>query len=267
MSAAGLSLRSAGLVGRVGVSSGPGSVPPPEAGYNLWLAPESHMYSDEAGTTLATPGGEVKYWEDLSGSGNHLLYRSGIINCIQGPKLDSSLNGWRTLLFGGTAQQSTGLITQSNVSCATGGFAVFFVSRFLVTSGQQDYGNIFGYNGQNWLLRANGSGSQMFFYNSSTGAIIQDWASGGEAWKVFGFRFNKVGSDDWLWRDGIPVLNCYELPNDVVPGLITLGHRQDDVYGSHLSGSIAEVIFYPFPMGSEGMEAVCNYLKGKYGIA
>jgi hypothetical protein len=257
----------------VPTSAGSSSAPP-VAGYVLWLAPESAMYQDRNAVTASTDGSIVKYWQDLSGFGNHAIQTAS-----GAPGSDvyvtGSLNGRRTLKFGQDQnaafgqRQRTGLLTPE-VSLGTDGVTVFFVaSAFNPPDPEvaEPYGNFFGYRNFNYLIRKNNSAFQLLTYNNSSGVGVTDpTAFGTGSFHTWAWRFDDSLNEQRVWRSGSSVVSGTDNGTTSSLGKIAVGYREDDAVNSHMSGYMAEMIVYPGGLSDSDVALVNAYLQNKYNV-
>jgi hypothetical protein len=269
MRASGLSLRSVALLGR----ATPSSSAPPVAGYTLWAAPESRMYSDTGATSLVTANNsEVRYWEDLSGAGNHLKFSPGGGHPAAGPIIKTGqLNGLRALRFGENAtpgQVKTGLITDSNVALS-GGITIFLVGGLRSPiSAAEEARTFVGYQNFDILLRQQPSTINNFSaYHNSSGTTIGSAVDRGNTDYLQTLRFDDAGNQFRLWVNGTQAATAADAGATPSGGRIAVGYRQDDAINSHLtSGNISEVLIYPSALSDGNRALVETFLIAKYAL-
>lgn len=252
---------------------------PPVTGYAMWLAPESSIYSDTAGSTPAVSDGEVRYWQDLSGNGNHALFTLGGQNCNRGPRYGTAtLNGKRLLRFGDAASYAdanqgvrTGLITAGNVPL-TGGITVFWVGYPFTVAPRENGGTWVGYNSIEFLMRDGqgvpGSAAGRFesYHNSSGAQLHYATPITDDVPRVFTFRFDDSLNEMRFFIGGTSVASQADAGATPASGRITVGYRQDDLLNSHAQAAVAELIAYSTPLSNANVSSVASYLAAKYSI-
>jgi hypothetical protein len=247
---------------------------PPVSGYVLWLAPESSIYQDRNAVTASTNGSIVKYWQDLSGFGNHAIHTAS-----NGPPSDvictGSLNGQRILKFGQDQnaafgqRQRTGLLTPQ-VDLGSDGVTVFFVASFLNPPDPEIaeiYGAFFGYHNFDYLVRKNNTAWQVVTYNNASGVAITDPVDvGSSSFQAWSWRFDASLNEQRLWRSGSSVVSGTDNGNTASLGKIAVGYREDDAVNSHMCGYMAEMIVYQGGLSDSDVGLVNAYLQNKYNV-
>lgn len=246
---------------------------PPVPGYSLWYAPESKIFSGSNQTPPAVQGGEVRFWEDLSGNNNNAL-----LHAPKGPQwITTTLNGKRLLRFGdvitssatgpGTENRS-GLLSTSSVAL-TGGLTVFVVGSFRQPDQglPESYQTFIGYHNYDYIVRENNQTRQVSGFNGTSNLDVTDpYVMPNDNYQIFAYRFSDALNEQRLWRSGSSVASGAETSGMGVNGKIAIGHREDDGITSHLSGDIAEIVFYPTPLVDSDVDLVNAYLRAKYKV-
>lgn len=239
---------------------------PPVAGYELWLAPESAFFSDEAATIPAESGGEVRFWRDLSGNNYHAVYPgSGL-----GPKFFPAVVGGKSALrFGDPTDAltlATGLLAPADSHAER---TLFVVSRYTVTGDGFVDGRVqtvASYGSTSIRLRKTVGGPTL--YGSSPSTILDATpATDGNAFQVFAGR--NTATDFSIWRAGVMANSGAHVPTaPTAPNSkVALGFLWPNFLNSQrLTGDIAEVLFYPSALTDGEMLSISNYLKQKYNL-
>ncbi len=272
MTKAALGLFNPGFLGR----TGSGLVTPPVAGYSMWLAPESPVFSDVGGTTPATANQEVRYWTDLSGAGNHVKYSAGGAALLVqgGVHIASAVNSLRAIRFGeisgGGVAVNTGLITDGNVPLS-GGLTVFCVGAYRnpASGGTPNGRTVLGYNSIEFLLRENPAVPRNpSAYHNSSG--VQITASGGQIAAGTYFqqtcRFDDAANVLRLWRSSAQIATSADAGATPASGRINIGYTFSLAGNGSYQGDIAELIFYSSALSDGDRALVEAYLITKYAL-
>jgi hypothetical protein len=243
---------------------------PPIPGYVLWLAPESEMATDAAGTSVVTAeDSQIEFWQDLSGNENHAVMEQGI--GLAGPLIKTAaLNGLRGLRFGeapGGSQFRTGLLTGSNVDLVNG-ITIFCVGGFRSPpSGAEQSAQFVAHGDTDFLLRASPFVTNEFSaYHESGGTQIISGVNRGYSDYLQTLRFDDAGNTLTLWVNGAVAASSPDgglLPPN---GPVAIGYRTDTGVQCHLNGQIYEVIVYPTALSDSDRAAVETYLTEKYAL-
>lgn len=256
----------------------------PVSGAALWLDGSrwDTLYTTDTGSTnVATNGGAIGRWEDLSGNARHGKARgvnNTTYNSAQRPTWNSpnnGINGLGTLSFNGTNQWLAADSTEAWNMVFSGDYTIDLWAKFPNNTAQQDlFGQDTGGGQQpKWILGLNnpgvaGSGVLGFLYNISTvGNYVfgVNWTpTNNVAYRITVTRF---GNDTKFFINGLQQGATQTSANR--PRLTTgikLAIGQDGENYKFTNGQIGEAVFYPFAYGVSDFSAMATYSSQKWGV-
>ncbi len=249
---------------------------PPVAGYKVWVAPESDKFSDVAGTIPATDDGEIRYWEDLSGNGNHLKFNAGNTSSSGGPSNGPDLlNGQRAVVFGDAPyiaapnQNRTALVTDNiGTLIPAGGVTAFVVSAFRDPSvgTAEAEGICFNLREARIALAQDVTDKRWVTYRRGLPATpCVDPVVVGTAFNIMALRFDSVAQEMILYRGGVAVDSQTDASANF-SGRVGIGFHTVLGDNRHFSGSVAEMIVYPYALTDDEVALVHEYLTQKHNL-
>lgn len=230
---------------------------PPVAGYVLLLSPDSDKYRNSDGTEPALPGQEVRYCQDLSGFGNHVVFEDSML-ADSGPLYGTgNLNGLPTLEFGAR----TGLLSTTN-QALTSGILAFVVVR---PEASEADATVFGFNSDRVLLRRDGSSDTWETFKGISGNSVAALSTSPNGqFEILAVRM--TAAQVRIYVAAALSNSATDLTAIVSSGKFAIGFREDDAATSHLTGGVVEVIVYPTVLSGGDQDAVMSYLQSKYNL-
>lgn len=198
--------------------------------------------------------GQVSYWMDRSGSGNHasqttLAKRPSYISAGQ--------NGKPVLSFDGVDDF---LALTSALSVNASDYTIFFVYSPTNMSGTLEY--LLGASEQHICHLTNTSG-KVGLYND--GAFI-DVANAVSGYQVLAYSLNSTDTSGQLFRNGIQIGSDFAYVADDFPSPTHLMANNAGT-GYFTEGEIAEIVVYPRALSETQRKAVEYIFKNKWGIS
>ena len=244
----------------------------PATGNVLWLKADAAVYSDAAGTTLATNGQSAAQWNDQSGNLAHAICSplasrpTFVTNVINGkPVLRFSNHYLQTPNIDLSATDKTDMyVVYKSVAPNT--------NWEIVAEHGADYNSIVGFN-----LLENTQGqtySGMFAGMSGGGYNHKDYPFKANEFKIVNTSFDKAAAANAKvnLRINAKDIVLYDQPNAASSGNFAnnplyIGNRGNAVGTYPLSGDIAEIILYNRKLTPAEKLTIETYLNTKYNIS
>jgi len=246
---------------------------PPVTGFTLWVSPDSLVYTNAFATgNVAVAGSSyssiIRYWEDLSGNGNHLTNLSESAPVYS----TNTLNGKRVVRFGyGVISVPTlrTYLMRLPLTLGSNGNTVFLVAaKIAPASAEGDNVDFVSYAGPQGL-RKDRSLNQLTAYNDTSGSYVS-YSTINPGLGVFwagGYRFNNAANTRaviFATNSGIVASGTDNWVGNATTNF-TLGYRFNQA-NTELAGEIAEVIAYNSALTDLQCSNVVFWLKNKYGL-
>jgi hypothetical protein len=250
-----------------------GSAQPPVSGAVIWVTPDSLVYTNAFATgNVAVAGGSgvaslIRYWEDMSGNGNHLTNLDNFC-----PRYSTNtLNGKRLVRFGygETAPAIRTYLQRLPVSLGSAGNTVFVVAAKIAPAAAEGNNVDFVSYGGPQGFRKDVALNQLTAYNDNSGSYIS-YSTINFGLGVFwagGYRFDNAGNTRAVLmatNSGIVASGADSWAGNANTNF-TVGYRFN-VPNTELAGEVAEVIAYGSALTDLQCSNVVFWLRAKYSI-
>lgn len=237
----------------------------------FWFAADSGVYSDTAGTTLATDGQGCANWADLSSNGFTVTQSTGAQRPIY---TTGSINSLPALVF--TSASSQFLANTATALQFSNPYTCFFVcslnwddnTNFRTICASGDYAGGAGVN-----VLVGGSADDYsaksviaFGLGATSGVAPRTTAAHGQSgtgWRIVDIN---NGSKGQVFINGVSITKQISSAGfPVGRNGLYLG-KSGSGFSNYMSGSIAEIIYYDRSLAINERSLVREYLGVKYGI-